>query len=307
MKTLTSILAASLLFQASPSAALTNLFYGGNGTVQVDSGLPGIGVMYGVARNGDLLWYRYTGKGDPDRSGATGWDPASSNPIGNGWQNFTEILGGGDGVMLAIDRAGNMRWYRYLGDGEPDRSAATGWHPNSGNVIGNGWQNFRQVVATPRQGRWQSSRLTIYAVDRAGDLRWYRYDGGGESDPSGHAGWHPNSGNVIGNGWQGFSKLVAIDRTILGIKPNGDLLWYRYDGKGEADPSGSTGWAPNSGNPIGNGWQNFREVFGGASVVYAVAPNGDLLWYRYDGKGESDVSGATGWAPKSSSVIGNGW
>jgi hypothetical protein len=32
------------------------------------------------------------------------------------------------------------------------------------------------------------------------------------------------------------------------------LRWYRYNGNGEPDPTGSTGWAPNSGNQIGRGW-----------------------------------------------------
>ena len=38
--------------------SLTYIFYGGNGTSPVDSGLPRVGVIYGVSGNGDLLWYR---------------------------------------------------------------------------------------------------------------------------------------------------------------------------------------------------------------------------------------------------------
>lgn len=65
--------------------SLNPIFYGGNGTTPVDSGLPYVGVIYGVAPNGDLLWYRYSGQGDSDRSGSLGWHPNSGNPIGNGW------------------------------------------------------------------------------------------------------------------------------------------------------------------------------------------------------------------------------
>jgi hypothetical protein len=87
---------------------------------------------------------------------------------------------------------------------------------------------------------------------------------------------------------------------IFAVKPDGDLLWYRYQGNGESDRSGATGWAANSGSPIGNGWQGFRHLFsGGNGVIYAVKPDGDLLWYRYQGNGESDRSGATGWAANS--------
>jgi Tachylectin len=292
--------------------ALTQLFYGGNGTTPVDSGLPSVGVMYGVAQNGDLLWYRYNGNGESDRSGNTGWDPNSGNPIGNGWQNFRQILGCGDGVILAIDQNGDLRWYQYQGNGESDRSGNTGWHPNSGNPIGNGWQSFQQVFVTPAEGR-SPGRLGIYVVAENGDLLWYSYQGNGESDRSGNTGWHPNSGNPIGNGWQSF-KLVGCGGVIFGVQENGDLLWYVYSGNGESDRSGSTGWAPNSGSPIGNGWQDFRALFGGSNdsggfgqVIYAVAQNGDMLWYRYDGNGENDRSGNTGWRPNSGNPIGNGW
>ena len=74
------------------------------------------------------------------------------------------------------------------------------------------------------------------------------------------------------------------------------------------------GWHPNSGNPIGNGWQGFRHVFGGSDdtngfhrVVYGVAQNGDLRWYGYDGNGEPDRSGALGWRANSGNFVGNGW
>jgi hypothetical protein len=47
---------------------------------------------------------------------------------------------------------------------------------------------------------------------------------------------------------------------VLAIKPDGDLLWYRYTGDGTADQTGATGWDLNSSNPIGRGWQNFYQV-----------------------------------------------
>lgn len=305
--------AAALLcaLVATPAAALTGLTYAGNGTTLFDAPMPDVGVMYGVAANGDLLWYRYGGNGEQDRSGGTGWHPNSGNPIGNGWGNFKLLLGAGNGVILAVEPNGDLRWYQYTGEGTADRSGNSGWHPNSGNVIGNGWGNFRQLVVSPRQGPLTSRGVTLYGVTQKGDLLWYRYDGDGTEDRSGNTGWAPNSGNPIGNGWQGFKRLVGVGDLLLGIQPNGDLLWYKYTGDGTRDRSGGTGWHPNSGNPIGNGWQNFRTVFGGTrgggSVLYAVKGNGDLLWYRYDGKGGSDRSGSTGWAPNSGHTIGNGW
>jgi hypothetical protein len=103
-------------------------------------------VVLAIKPDGDLLWYRYGGDGTPDQTGATGWAPNSSNPIGRGWQNFQQVLSIGDGVVLAIKPDGDLLWYRYGGDGTPDQTGATGWAPNSSNPIGRGWQNFQQVL-----------------------------------------------------------------------------------------------------------------------------------------------------------------
>ena len=85
-------------------------------------------------------------------------------------------------------------------------------------------------------------------------------------------------------------------------------------GQGDGNVSGNVGWATNSSNPIGNGWDGFRYLFGAGSSgqfdisrLYGVETNGDLRWYVYKGKGESDVSGNTGFASMSSTIIGNGW
>ena len=84
--------------------------------------------------------------------------------------------------------------------------------------------------------------------------------------------------------------------------------------QGEQDSSGSLGWHQKSGHEVGRGWQNFRHVTGGATdangfgtVLYAVAQNGDLLWYRYNGHGENDTTGSRGWLQNSGNPIGNGW
>jgi hypothetical protein len=85
-------------------------------------------------------------------------------------------------------------------------------------------------------------------------------------------------------------------------------------GQGEADSSGGTGWHSNSGNPIGNGWQNFRYLFGGISdedgighVIHGVTEDGDVLGNRCDGQGEAGVTWNTGWLQISGSLIRRGW
>ncbi len=53
--------------------------------------------------------------------------------------SMLHVLSPGDGVVLAIQRDGDLLWYRYTGDGTADPSGATGWKPNSGNQIGRGF------------------------------------------------------------------------------------------------------------------------------------------------------------------------
>jgi hypothetical protein len=113
--------------------------------------------------------------------------------------------------------------------------------------------------------------------------------------------------DVVAHGTTAVDSGLPHVGRIFAISPDGDLRWYSYLGHGEADRSGSLGWQPNSGNPIGRGWQDFLHVLGFGTVLYAVALNGDLLWYRYDGNGEQDLTGAAGWRPNSGNPIGNGW
>jgi Tachylectin len=169
----------------------------------------------------------------------------------------------------------------------------------------------------PQEGRVDASQpagITLFAVEASGDLRWYRYSGDGERDPSGSRGWHRNSGNVVGNGWAVFQRVVGTGGALFGIDADGALRWYSYGGRGERDPSGTSGWARNSGAQIGHSWQHFRHVTGGSTdsagfgtVLYAISPNGEMRWYRYDGHAEPDPSGHAGWHRNSGNPIGNGW
>jgi hypothetical protein len=51
-----------------------------------------------------------------------------------------------------------------------------------------------------------------------------------------------------------FRHHFATNGVIYSVDDDGALTWRRYDGDGEQDPTGSQGWAPNSGNQIGRGW-----------------------------------------------------
>ena len=288
---------------------MKSVFYTGDGFVPVDSGIPNVGRIFAVEPDGALLWYDYVGHGADDLKS---WAPNSGNQIGHGWENSKHLAGGGNGMVLAVGPDGKLRWYGYDGAGEKDPTGIKGWSANSGNEIGHGWGDFRNVFTIPRTGHVSPPpAITIYAVDGNGDLHWYSYHGAGEKDPSGTKGWHPNSGNIVGNGWEGFQRIAGAGDVIFAVGPDGSLRWYGYNGNGAAD---RTGWLPNSGNEIGHGWQQFKHVVGGLTdhtgfghVLYTVTLNGDMHWYRYNGNGEKDPSGTVGWDPNSSHRIGKGW
>lgn len=299
---------------------MLKLFYTGNGTVPVDSGLPHVGRIFGIDEQGDLRYYRYLGNGESNptgahnaENGAPSWDRKTSNAIGNGWQGFRHVLGCGNGVTMAVQQNGDLLWYRYDGDGTADRSGALGWDPGSSAIIGNGFHSFVHLFVKPAEGKTTRPLAQLFGVEPNGDLRWYGYSGNGEPDPSGVKGWHPNSGNVIGNGWADFLYIVGTG-DVFAVKPDGALLWYRYNGDGTADHSGATGWDPNSGSQVGRGWQNMRIVTGGTTdvggrgtVLFAVDQDARLLWYRYDGNGDADPTGSLGWNPRSGTQIGRGF
>ena len=78
------------------------------------------------------------------------------------------------------------------------------------------------------------------------------------------------------------------DGVIYVIMDNGDLMWYRHDGRVD----GSFRWADNNPRKVGAGW-NFKQVFsGGDGVIYAITDTNDLLWFRHDGRGDGSFKWA---------------
>jgi hypothetical protein len=299
---------------------MKHLFYGGNGTTAVDSGLPLVGRFFGVQRNGDLTFFEYHGNGEEDPTGTLGFEgPHQGTVIGNGFRHFLHMLGGGDGIILGVRDNGDLMFWRYTGNGEPDHSGAKGFDgPNQGTTIGNGFHTFPHVVVAPREGRTTHPHTDLFIVNRRGDLIFFRYTGDGEHDPTGTRGFEgPNQGTQIGNGFTDFRLMTGFGGgAILGVRNNGDLMWYRYTGAGEEDPSGTLGFAENnSGNQIGNGFGHFRHLFGGLTdrggrgrLLFGVRDDGDLLFWRYSGDGEHDPTGTRGFdGPHEGTQIGNGF
>jgi Tachylectin len=94
-------------------------------------------------------------------------------------------------------------------------------------------------------------------------------------------------------------SIAALAGPIYTIMNNGDLMWFRHDGRND----GSFRWAFNEGKKVGNGW-NVRHVFsGGDGIIYTIMNNGDLMWFRHDGRND----GSFRWAFDEGRKVGNGW
>jgi hypothetical protein len=95
------------------------------------------GVIYAVAANDDLLWYRHDGHDD----GSNKWAFDHPQKVGNGW-NFKQLFSGGNGVIYAVAANDDLLWYRH--DGHDDGSNK--WAFDHPQKVGNGW-NFKQLFA----------------------------------------------------------------------------------------------------------------------------------------------------------------
>jgi hypothetical protein len=80
---------------------------------------------------------------------------------------------------------------------------------------------------------------------------------------------------------------------IYGIRPNGDLMWYRKD-------SNALAWQ--GPKKVGTGWNSFKDVIpAGGNSFYALTQDGKLIWYRHDGFNEGSFTWST------SVEVGSGW
>ena len=276
--------------------SFSKILYGGESRPSpVGSGNQSDGVIYAIAPAGRLLWYQDVNRhGNNGPNAESGWAAGSRNQIGKGWNGFTHVFSGGDGIIYAITPDGGLLWYRdddRQGNNGPN--AERGWAAGSGNKIGKGWNGFTHVFS--------GGDGIIYAITPDGRLLWYRdEDRQGNNGPNAERGWAAGSGNQIHFGWYRFVHVFAGGGNIYAVTADGRLLWYRDDDRqGRNDPGGSTGWAAGSGNQIGQGWNVFTHVFAGGIepttlseeggiIIYAVAQlvpisgraSGGLFWYR---------------------------
>jgi hypothetical protein len=263
-------------------------------------------ILYGILPSGELKWYGHgaalTGGG---LERADSWASSSMKTIGIGWSEFKQVFSGGEGVIYVVQPNGELKWYRntgYLsGAGYND---AGGWDAKSGKTIGIGWNRFKQIFST--------GKGVIYGVQPNGELKWYRntgyLSGAGYNDAGG---WDSRSGKTIGIGWSELEQIFSGGKGVIyGVQPNGELKWYRNTGYlSGAGYNDAGGWDAKSGKTIGIGWGELEHLTAtNNGVIYGVATNGDLKWYRntgyLTGAGYND---AGGWDAKSGKTVGVGW
>lgn len=154
----------------------------------------GQGLLYGVAANGDLIWYNHTNYGQAVQQTAQ-W---SQRPVGVGWNIFTNLFSPGDGVIYAVKPDGSLMWYRHVGYKTGEGLGAPGtWE--GPKQVGTGWNGFKMLFAGP-QG-------AIYAVTNSGELLFYRHvawEGGG-------ALW--NDPVKLADGWGEYKVAFALPQS----------------------------------------------------------------------------------------------
>ena len=254
--------------------------------------------IYAVLPNGDLMWSRHDGHAD----GTFRWASANSKRVGTGW-NVKHAFSGGNGIIYAIMENGDLRWNRHLGwdDGTPR------WALSQGRRIGVGWQHLEHVFA--------GHNGVIYYRDQA-QLKWNRHLG----REDGTFKWELEQSVQVSDApvksyfWRASHIFAGgTPGIIYAIMENGDLFWFRHDGWDD----GSERWqGVTSGNddiPYGTGFKGTRvgvgwwvtAAFGlrNTHYVYAVMPDGRLLWNNHAGAQD----GTFRWASANSKQVGAGW
>lgn len=118
---------------------------GGNGA-KVGTGWGGMrlvfaggkGVIYAIDPKGDLYWYRHVGHTQGTFDWANG---ATGKKVGSGWNEVASAFSGGDGIIYALKRDGNLYWYNHTGFG----TGAATWTTANGNRIGTGWGGMVRI------------------------------------------------------------------------------------------------------------------------------------------------------------------
>jgi hypothetical protein len=106
------------------------------------------------------------------------------------------------GILYAIHNDGRLLFFRdLLRDGTNAANGSVGWDPKSGSQIGQHFEGIRQLVG--------GGDGILYAIHNDGRLLFFRdvlRDGSNAAD--GSVGWDSNSGNQVGQHFEGIRQLA---------------------------------------------------------------------------------------------------
>ncbi len=219
------------------------------------------GLLYGVKRDGSLVWYRHTGweQGDPTFASGGAEQRFRDDPW---WGTPITLDGGSDGTLYGVGRDGSLLWQRHQDWRNGSTQLSGDWRPvplTRGPGLGGGWAGFVQVLA--------GSEGVLYGVKADGSLVWYRHTGWQDGSPTFADGGRERvlaSGPGPGGGWASFARVVAGSEGVLyGIKADGSLVWYRHTGWQDGSPTFADGGRERvlaKGPGPGGGWAGFRPI-----------------------------------------------
>jgi hypothetical protein len=133
-------------------------------------------------------------------------------------------------------------------------------------------------VAPPAAG---STPAYIYVLSNDGKLMWYRHDGAMTGAGANAPGSWQGS-QQVGEDWNNFKQVFAGDEgSIYVVTGDGILRLYKHSGFQTGMGQDTVGgWLPPQ--SLSKGWGNFKQAFsGGGGVIYAIANNGTLKWYKH--------------------------
>lgn len=175
-------------------------------------------------------------------------------------QRWSRLVGGGDGIVYAVQADGRLFWYRHRGW----PTGAYDWSNGTGTEIGSGWHEFVTVLADV-DGE-------LYGVHGNGDvLRFKRV----VTDPNtGEGHWESGTGTKVGSGFDRFPRVFGgPDGVIWGVDAGG-LLYRSWNDAGTLTPP----------QQVGSGFNVPRYLMADTGgVIYAVDGTGALTWFRYLG------------------------
>jgi hypothetical protein len=133
--------------------------------------------------------------------------------------------------------------------------------------IGTGWDAYRLLFA--------GGEGVVYGVRNDGKLYWMRNRAYRDMNAGDPYSW--DGPKQVGTGWDVFSHVFSMGGGVLyGVRPDGEVFWYRHEGFATGEPK----WSEALG--VASGWQGLSHVVAaGDGIILAVGADGSLYQFRH--------------------------